>query len=170
MVGAFPSWSPDGSRLIFIQAQGDPVHGPTQIMTCRIDGSQLRELTYVLFGVGAPRWSPNGRLIAYMQATPHGRWDLVRMRPDGSRKQVIVDGPGNSIDPAWAPDSRRLAFSSDRGRVNGFHSLYLIAASGGRPRRLTHSATEDYLASWRPNRGSIAISRRTIHWISDTAQ
>ena len=61
-----------------------------------------------------PAWSPGGRRIVWESGQP-GAADLHVMRADGTRKAVLVGGPGDDADPAWSPDGARIAFSSNRG-------------------------------------------------------
>jgi TolB protein len=53
-----------------------------------------------------------------------------------------------SLMPAWSPDGRWIAFESDR---DGDFEIYLMDATGGRLRQLTHNRTEDHLPSWLPD-------------------
>ncbi len=60
-------------------------------------------------GIVNPVVSPNGQAIAF---TAMGDlWIL----PQGGQPVAITNDPATDIDPAWSPDSTRLAFASDRG-------------------------------------------------------
>jgi TolB protein len=78
-----------------------------------------------------PVWSPDGRHIAVFRhsglalVTPAGRARTV------ARFSGLVLPPAL---PAWSPDSRRLAFV--RAFLKGPNRLYVVNATGGRPRRL----------------------------------
>jgi TolB protein len=49
--------------------------------------------------------------------------------------------------PAWSPDGRQIVFMSNR---DGNPELYLMAADGTAPVRLTNHPDDDYDAAWRP--------------------
>src|SRR5690606_28737077 len=62
----------------------------------------------------SPRWSPDGRLLAFLRTTPgdgaEGRTQIWVMPADGGEARPVTfirEAPG---EIAWAPDSRRLAF------------------------------------------------------------
>ena len=62
----------------------------------------------------------------------------------------------NGMSPAWSPDGRWIAFLSNR--AEGW-DLYVAAAGGGEPRRLTRGATADDPA-WRWDGQAVAVHRR----------
>jgi Tol biopolymer transport system component len=99
-----PAWSPDGKRLLFLR-------GTSGDLVVRRLG---RELTLV-HGVRAAVWSPNSRWIAYQPDPTDGSFfGVYLVRPDGSKPMPI---DGGAYDPAWAPDSRRLAYVTGGGIV-----------------------------------------------------
>ncbi|MCT1479240.1 serine hydrolase [Microbacterium sp. p3-SID336] len=56
-----PVWSPDGSQLAFLRAQG----GPAQLWLLPADGGEATEVTSLPLGAGTPVWSPDGTRIAF---------------------------------------------------------------------------------------------------------
>jgi Tol biopolymer transport system component/tRNA A-37 threonylcarbamoyl transferase component Bud32 len=59
----------------------------------------------------APRFSPDGNLIAYGDGNPDDLW-IYDLRTQ-TRRRFTLEG-ASSNDPAWSPDGRFLAFSADR--------------------------------------------------------
>ncbi len=133
-------WSPDGTRLVL--ASHSPEGYPDlQVMGADGSGGQI-----ILTGGGEhryPRWSPDGRWIAYRfgPAGPEtvGMW-LVR--PDGSENHPVVAAgiagyPGYDdiyLDAGgWSPDGSRLAvgFAAGDAEGNAVQGIGVIAASGG---------------------------------------
>ena len=79
--GTDPSWSPDGSKILF----KTPSQGELHIATVDVRGSALR-----ILGSGVhPAWSPDGSRIAYM-VERSGRSNIWVMRADGSDKQCLT--------------------------------------------------------------------------------
>ena len=123
------------------------------IYSIRPDGSGRRQLTSDTRS-HSPRWSPNGRLLAF-----HRAGDLWVMKPDGSAAHRITSGSANDINPSWSPDGSRLVFSrTTSGTLTG-RSLYVVSAAGGSAHLLTTqsdgcaveptwSATSRYVVYW----------------------
>jgi serine/threonine-protein kinase len=62
-------------------------------------------------GFWSPRFSPDGRRIAFGDRNPDDLW-LYNIATK-SRQRLTTDGKGNN-DPAWSPDGARLVFAADR--------------------------------------------------------
>jgi eukaryotic-like serine/threonine-protein kinase len=65
-----------------------------------------------------PRWSPDGQQIAF-QSQRSGRWEIWLMRADGkgAHKLTSTVAAHGVVNPVWAPDCHRLAFSEQGGHV-----------------------------------------------------
>jgi Tol biopolymer transport system component len=123
------------------------------IYSIRPDGSDRRQLTTDTRS-HSPRWSPNGRLLAF-----HRAGDLWVMKSDGSGAHRITSGSANDINPSWSPDGSRLVFSRTTTGTLAGRSLYVVAATGGAAHLLTTqsdgcaveptwSATGRYVVYW----------------------
>jgi Tol biopolymer transport system component len=114
-----PSWSPDGSRLVFTGYDG----GLTDLFLVNGDGTDLRRLTRDRYADLQPAWSPDGRTIAFVTdrgpETDFAQLAFAPLRiglydlPSGTI-QVLTRQEGRNINPQWAPDGRSLAYISDR--------------------------------------------------------
>jgi TolB protein len=81
----------------------------------------------------SPRWSPDGRMIAYTSYR-NGNPDLFLLNFDSGRRDVLSAQQGLNVTPAWSPDGQWLAFAMSAG---GGTNLFLIPKGGGTPKALT---------------------------------
>ncbi len=114
-----PDVSPDGRTIVFVRVVDGSFGADhrSAVFTVRMDGSHLRQLTpYELDALG-PRWSPDGKWIAF---SSHGdsfsdtvSADLYVMDKNGRRLNQVTHEPAgsHSFGPAWSPDGGRLVYT-----------------------------------------------------------
>ena len=86
-----------------------------------------------------PSISPDGTAIAFTY-----KGDIYTVPTAGGRATQITMHAAYDTHPIWSPDSRRIAFASDR---EGSLDIYVVDREGGRPVRLTtHSGSEEPIA------------------------
>jgi Tol biopolymer transport system component len=100
----------------------------------------------------APRWSPDGRSIAYASRRD-GDWDIYRMDADGSDATRLTTGVGWESQPAWSPDGARIAFVR-RAPGESLSSIYVMNTDGSNAVRLTYGEQPD----WSPDGTMIAFA------------
>jgi dipeptidyl aminopeptidase/acylaminoacyl peptidase len=116
-----PRISPDGTRLVFTVQYNDRIGPPYS----RIWTADLSAGTAKPWGTGggvegsAPRWSPDGKRIAYEGRTADGKSGIVVANADASGAQPLVDTLGTNHPlpqlgerHAWSPDGTKIAFVS----------------------------------------------------------
>jgi dipeptidyl aminopeptidase/acylaminoacyl peptidase len=97
-----PSWSPDGTRLMFVRGSAIPNCRQFGIFVVDADGSDFRQLTPDDMVAYGPRWSPDGTRIAFggdERQPSELLWatDLYTMRSDGSdMRRLTTDGGAGS--------------------------------------------------------------------------
>jgi Tol biopolymer transport system component len=138
-----PSWSPDGTRIVFSGMTG----GITDLYIVNTKSGALTRLTNDKFGDVQPQWSPDGKTIAFATDRDSASLDLLRFLPMrialldlASKTITVVPGQaGLNLDPQWSPDGKSIAYVSDRtGTANiflydrGSHEHYqLTNVTGG---------------------------------------
>jgi Tol biopolymer transport system component len=76
----------------------------------RPDGSERLQLTFPPLQALCPRWSPDGKRIAFMGQMPGKPWKTFLVPAEGGAPQQLISGEGEEVDPQWSPDGNRLLF------------------------------------------------------------
>jgi len=117
-------------RIVF---QSD-LDGDNEIYLLARDG--LRRLTDNTWSDEFPRWSPDGRRIAFI-AKPMDRYQVFVMNDDGTDVVQVTRSEHDAIEPGWFPDGRRLAYTEERKRTIGrSYTMFSIDLETGREERL----------------------------------
>ena len=108
-----PQLSPDGKWVAYTVSAADTVEDKrdADIWMASWDGGRSVRLTWTRKREHAPRWSPDGRYLAFLSARDDAReveqlWLLDRR---GGEAERLTDLPGGVSDYAWSPDGTRLA-------------------------------------------------------------
>jgi Tol biopolymer transport system component len=145
--GEHPAWSPSGDRIAF----DDPAHNAVLVM--QPDGTNVRQI-----GSGrGPAYAPTGDRIAWTANGSNGNDAITIAGPDGANPRVIYTAAMYDFRLAWSPDAGSLAFVSGNAS-----DLYVIAASGGTPARLTSNAATDTDPDWQPAVPSTGLALQRI--------
>ncbi|WP_206107800.1 S41 family peptidase [Paludisphaera rhizosphaerae] len=105
------------------------------VWTADADGSHARRLTSHPGVESWPRFSPDGKTIAFT-GTYDGNVDVFVVPADGGEPKRLTWHPGDDVVRGFTPDGKVL-FNSQRGVfTNRFGQLYSVATTGGAPDRL----------------------------------
>ena len=129
-----PVWSPDSARVVFL-ALGR--RGQSGLRVKPAAGTADDEPLLAVADTANPTfptdWSPDGQFIAYETLTTVvNRADVWILPLTGDKKPFpFVEGPGAQANPAFSPDGRWIAYSSDE---SGTAQVYVqpFPPTGGR--------------------------------------
>jgi eukaryotic-like serine/threonine-protein kinase len=80
----------------------------------KADGSGKLQLTYSPLQVNLPRWSPDGKQIAFIGLKLGEPVKIYLVSADGGEpERVLPQDTAEEYDPVWSPDGKRLAFSKN---------------------------------------------------------
>lgn len=121
-----PAWSPDGNRLAYSSSKTGRPH----IYVANADGSAAKQLTFAGVYNSSPRWSPKGDKIVFSgQENMKNNFNVFMIDPSGTNLVRLTDGAQSSENPAFSPDGRHIAFSSN---ISGTYQIYVMALHSGR--------------------------------------
>ena len=137
-----PSWDPEGRRLAY--TFGEPSSG-LGIHVVRVEGavrdSAVTDPLDRLTSYQRPVWSPDGKRIVFQWSTESERGSRIGIIDLPTRRMNILRVPppkGRDVAhdewPSWFPDSRRIAFSSDR---SGNSDIWFMNDDGTDLRQIT---------------------------------
>jgi TolB protein len=155
------SWSPDGRRLAYRDAEG-------AIRTVALDGS-VGPTLYRSDVAHDPAWSPDARRIVFVEDSfnlgSNGR--LLEVAASGGRPKTLLEFKGHDVysesAPAFSPDGKRIAIVRSASEGGGRPSaIELVRSDGGGRRVLTTlqlSSDDAELArpSWSPDGKTLAF-------------
>ena len=75
----------------------------------KVHGSERLQLTFPPLQAYEPRWSPDGKKIAFQGITPGQPWKMYLISADGGEPEEVMSGIG---DLGWSPDGTSLIFHS----------------------------------------------------------
>jgi Tol biopolymer transport system component len=150
-----PSWSPDGSRVVFSREGA--------LFVTPAAGGAARRLGRGFGSANDPAWSPDGKLIAYDYRRPgFQNRELYVIGADGSRIRQLTDLGRTSSLPAWSSDGARIAFQSDV-RL-GHTEIYTVRRDGNGLAQATRSDTDALEPAWSPS-GGLSFVRDGAIWL-----
>jgi dipeptidyl aminopeptidase/acylaminoacyl peptidase len=119
---------------------------------------------YQLGWIEDPRFSPDGRFVAFVRVTVDRAGNRYRraiwLAPtDGAPPRRLTAGTKSDTSPRWSSDGRRLAFVSTRDGDKP--QIYIINIDGGEARRLTHMRQGATEPAWSADGARVAFLSRS---------
>jgi eukaryotic-like serine/threonine-protein kinase len=149
-------WSPDGRMLAF----GDGRSGTANVYWQSPRGGEIERLTTSPRRQVPTAFTRDGSRLVFGEAQPGGGWDLFTLALDESRRiEPLLRSEYSEMNPAFSPDGRWLAYSSDEsGRVEIYvrpfpdvsRARWQVSANGGSKALWSRDGSEIFFVS--PNR------------------
>ena len=76
----------------------------------KVDGSQQAQLTFPPMQVFLPRWSPDGKRIAFAATLPGKPEGIYLIPAEGGQAEQLTNDQSNELDVGWSPDGNQLVF------------------------------------------------------------
>ena len=141
----YPAFSRDGSRLAWRQNTSDEDIFRLALKSGSENAPPLSSLIISTALEISPRYSPDGRRIAFV-SNRSGSDEIWVCDSDGENPIRLTSFYGPLAgSPSWSPDGKRIVFDC---RPEGNADIYVVSPEGGQPRRLTTDPAEDIVPSW----------------------
>lgn len=157
-----PSWSPDGSRLVFTspcQINTDS-YRESSLYLINADGSDLTPLNSAPGGDFDPVWSPDGKRIAFTSLRDGHKevYSLDMSTMKATRLTVSKAIDEENSQPAWSPFSNQIVFVKKR---FGALQIWTMTDTGQNPEQVVRSGQTlwDYFPVWTPDGQSIIFNQ-----------
>lgn len=126
---ASPSWSPDGSQVVYVSDLAGP--GSPQIYVMGTGGNGRRLTSRGRENV-SPDWGPNG-WITYASRRS-GLYAVCMINPQTLEDREVSPGDASYEDPCWVSDGRHILCTRQEGSTK---RLYMLDTMGDAPLCLT---------------------------------
>ncbi len=131
------------------------------IWTANVDGSDVRRLTVHTARDAYPRFSPDGRTIAF-SSNRYGNFDVFIVSTEGGLPARLTYHSAADQVLGWSPDGRRVLFASQRSE-RWAPMLYTVDLVGGLP--VSAGPDIGVAGSFSPDGGQIAFNRKSqVYW------
>jgi dipeptidyl aminopeptidase/acylaminoacyl peptidase len=103
-------YSPDGKRLVFVVLEPAKAQNRKRHIWIHEAGEEgSRQFTYSEKSESGPRWSPDGKTLAFMSDRGEAQ-QIYLMRGDGGEGVALTKGKNGVKGFEWSPDGKQIAY------------------------------------------------------------
>lgn len=154
--GEFLDFSRDGKWAAYTTIRDNTV------WIIRTDGTDARQLTFPPEAAELPRWSPDGKQLAFSSRAPNRPWRIFIIRPDTGERREASEGNDNQGAPTWSPDGKSLVYGKLKCQATNECAIRRIDLSTGKAQTLPGSEGL-FTARWSPDGRWIAALHLERH-------
>ena len=138
----------DGRWVAYVSTPGDI------LWKRRSDGNEPTRLLSAPMQAELPRWSPDGKCIAFMaRQNTAARWQACVIPADGGEPRAVLPSSASQGAPTWSPDGRQLMFGElfePAGRNPNSLAIHVVNLQTGQATTLPGSQGL-WTARWSPD-------------------
>lgn len=164
-------FSPDGNRVVFVVTE--PPKGTVRAKHIWLFDKQsgaIRQFTYSAKSESSPRWSPDGKQLAFISSREGDDEQIYLMPANGGEASAVTKGKRSVEGFVWSPDGKQIAFiapdanseaeekklkDKDDARVKDKEDkrsgLWITTLATGETKRLTKPNMLVKELAWQPN-------------------
>jgi TolB protein len=152
IIDYMPAWSADGKQIAYTSYRsteaGLYLYNPYEGVRKEVmsEGTNF-----------APAFSLNGKKLAFCSTAEEGNSEIYVANSDGTNIKRLTFNTAIDTSPSWSPNSREIAFTSDRG---GSPQIYIMDAEGSNVRRASFGGSYHDAPAWSPTGDRIAYVSR----------
>lgn len=170
-------FSPDGTRLAFaVTEPAKDTNILTHIWILDVATKQARQYTYSDKSENSPRWSPDGKFLAFLSNRDDNR-QIYLLSSSGGDAYAVTTGKRSIASFAWSPDGKQIAFlapdepsdaeqkkEKDKDdaivvdKEDKHARVWILDVASKKARAITSTQWEVREAEWVPSRNRLIIS------------
>lgn len=185
-----PEWSPDGKEIAFVSDRGEkanlwllPIEGGEPRQLTQLEGGAIKdvawspdgkEIAFAFFSIPkvAPDEAKKKAAFKHITRLYHKEdgfgwfkdewWTIAKANASTGKVTMLTKGPHHDAEPAWSPDSKRIAFVSQRGKnadtTPDLTSVYLMDRAGKNVKEFTPTSGSRNAVRW-------STDGRALYWV-----
>ena len=144
-----PTWSPDGSQILFADARDDNLYVMDR------NGRNIRLLYDGEGEIRRAHWSVNDQIVFHMNPPNSNYSQIYRIDADGTNQQQLTFTSDN-FHANWSPDGRTILYNTLINEADV--AIYVMDSNGFGAEELYNSPDYDWSASWSPDGLSVLLT------------